>query len=460
MKSMSRVLKEDRRSFGRATTGLLRGLMTSVALLALATGSLEAQTASPDQAAVLGTGVQAPLRFAGESGPENQVTLSFGASAFYDDNVFANNVGRVSDEGVSLSSHFGAARQTEHLRLTFDYMPFFMLYRQSDQYDRLNHTANVNLSYQLSPRFVLGLHDAFSYQNGLFPSLSGQQIMSGPASPTGLDQLIYPYTTRTLSNAAGLDVTFEKSRRTSVTLSGGFGQRKFGSQTTTQPLYNDVELSGGLQYQYRLTPHTSFGILLLHQDTTYQGGQVFGNRLRSQVENVFLSLGSRVSPSVTITVYGGTEYFRTIGESAVLVRTSGRFQGAGGASITKQVGKTAVDLSGQRLVSDGGGLYTSVIKTSASVGLRRRLVGRWEGSWYGGAIRADSSLFQLASGKTDGVMSGVSLSRPVARGSVFRVSYDTVHQLSKGTLPISATFDRNQVSVGFDYRLKAIDLGR
>jgi hypothetical protein len=40
------------------------------------------------------------------------------------------------------------------------------------------------------------------------------------------------------------------------------------------------------------------------------------------------------------------------------------------------------------------------------------------------------------------------------------MSYATLHQLSKGTLPIFAAFDRNQVTIGIDYKIKAIPLGR
>jgi hypothetical protein len=58
-------------------------------------------------------------------------------------------------------------------------------------------------------------------------------------------------------------------------------------------------------------------------------------------------------------------------------------------------------------------------------------------------------------------LSGIfGLDRPLSRGSVFRIAYGTTHQLSKGTLPISANFDRNQVTIGIDYQLKAIPLGR
>jgi hypothetical protein len=443
----------------------LRSLISSLTFVALFPIGLAAQAASPTalvpaQAAVYGAGFQTPLRFEGEPVPANQVSLSTGVSTLYDDNVFATNSPRLGDEALSINSRLGITTQTQRLTASFSYMPFFLLYRQFDQYDRLNHAANLSLVYRLTSRVMLALYDTSSYQNGVYPSLAGQQIMSGPASPTALNQMIIPYTTRVLSNTAGLDLTFVKSRRTSLTLSGSYNQLKYGSQTAGQPLYNGNGASAGLTFQYRVTEHTSFGILLLHQDTTYRGGEVFGYRLRSQVESAFLSVGSRLSPTVTVTVFGGPQYVRTIDQASAAAGVAEHFHGSGGGSITKEVRKTALNLSFQRSVSNSGGLYTSVINTNATFGLRRRLVGQWEADLRGGAARADASLFQLANGRTDGLMGGINISRPFSHGSVFHISYDTWHQLSKGSLPISATFDRNQVSAGIDYQFKAFRLGR
>jgi hypothetical protein len=437
--------------------------LTFIALFPIgAAGQAAAPGATaPAQAGVLGTGAQTPLRFAGESVPENQASLSFGTSAFYDDNVLSTGTQRLGDEAVSFNSRLGISRRTEHVTINFDYMPFFMLYRQIDQFDRLNHTANLGLTFQLTSRFSLGLHDTFSYQNGVYPALTGQQILSGPVSPTALNQMIFSPTTRTLSNMSGLDLMFIKSRRTSLTLSGGYDQRKFGNQGAAgQPLYNDTGVSGSLQYQYRVTENTSFGFLVVHQDSTYQGGQAFGYRQRSQIESASFSVGSRLSPTVTVTVFGGPQYIRTIGQSSVGISIPGAFQGSGGGSITKEVGKTALNLSLQRSVSDGGGLYTSAINTNATFGIRRRLVGRWETDLHGGAARSDASLFQNVNGKTDTLMGGIDFSRPLGGGAVFHVSYDTTHQLSKGSLPVSASLDRNQVTIGFDYQFKPLPLGR
>jgi len=457
---------EDRKHTGRSWSESLWAFTFSVILVALFPVGLAAQTASsgalaPVQAGVLGTGLQTPLRFAGESAPANQFSLSMGASTLYDDNIWANNADRLGDEALSFTSDLDVSRQTEHLTINFDYVPFFMLYRQYDQFDRLNQSASLGLTYRLTSRFNLGLHDTFSYQNGAYPSLAGQQILSGPASPTALNQMIFAPTTRTLSNMAGLDLTFVKSPRTSFTFSGGYNLLKFGSQTgANQPLYNDNGMSGGLGFQYRVTAHTSLGFLLLYQDTTYQGGQAFGNRQRSQIESAFLSVGFRLSPTITATIYGGPQYVRLIGGAEASAGTSGQFHGAGGGSITKEVKGTALDLSLQRSISDSAGLYTAAINTNASFGVRRRLVGRWEANLYGGAARADTSLIQFADARTDALSGGIDFSRPIRGGSVIRVSYYTTHQVSKGNPPILAAFDRNQVTIGFSYRLKTISLGR
>jgi hypothetical protein len=442
----------------------LRASISLVVFVVLLPVGLEAQTASsaappPAQPSVYGSGVQTPLRYAGEAGPANQLSLSMGVSTFYDDNVLQNNSQRLNDEAVSFDSHLTLSRQTENLTISFDYVPYFLLYRQTDQYDRLNHTADLNLTYRLGSHFNVGLHGTFSYQNGVFESLTGQQIMSGLGSPTTLNQTIFPYTVRTLSNSSGLDLTYVKSHRTSLTLTGGYDQQKFGSQVEAgRPLYNSTGLNGGFQYQYLVTEHTSFGLLLLHQDSTFKGGEAFGNNLRFQMESAVVSVGARLAPTVTVTLFGGPDYVRIIGPSAVGV--AGQFQPSGGGSIAKEVRKTALNLTVQRSVSGSGGLYALVKSTTGSFGVRRRLVGRWEANLQGGAARADTSLLQFTSGRTDALTGAFSLDRPLLRGSVFHISYDTTHQLSKGTLPISADFDRNRVTIGVDYRLKAIALGR
>ncbi|MGO8791853.1 MAG: hypothetical protein ACLQVL_31320 [Terriglobia bacterium] len=467
MKNLKSEYKSEiRRHPSRFQRVRLWTLISFLAVVVMFPAGLAGQTAVPAMGvptlgAAYGTGAQTPLQFAGEAAPLNQISLNFGASTFYDDNVLATSSDRRSDEALSFTSQLGVTKSTERLVFNFSYVPAFLLYRQTSQYDRLNHAANLGLSYQMSDRFILGLYDAFSYQNGFLPSFAGQPILAGLTSPTGLNGGIYPYTTRTLSNMAGLDLTFAKSRRTSFTISGSYDQRKFGGQAgATGSLYNDNGASGGLEFKYRITDHTNFGFLLLHQDTTYQGGEVFGNHQRSQVESAYLSVGSRLSPTVSVTVFGGPQHVRNLGQSSGRPGVADGFQGSGGGSITKEVGRTALNLSLQRSVSDGGGVYTSIVDTHADFGVRRQLVGRWEADLSGGATQGEVSLLPSSYGKLDAVTGGIQFIRPLRGNSRLYISYDTIHQLSKGTLPILADFDRNQVTIGIDYQLKAIPLGR
>jgi hypothetical protein len=413
--------------------------------------------------AAYGSSVQTPLEFAGESRPTNQITLSTGISTLYDDNVLSRNNERVSDEALSFNSQLGISRRTENVTIDFNYLPFFMLYRQLDQFDRLNHAATLNMSFRMGAHFMLGLHDSFSYQNGVYPTLTGQQALAGSPSPVALNPFIYSPTLRTLSNTPGLDLTFMKSSQTSLTFSGNYNQRKFASQAGTgQPLYNDTSLSGSIQYQYRMTIHTTFGLRLIYQNSEYQGGgQILGSRQRSQVASTVVSVSSRLSPSVTVSFFGGPQYIRTLGQVLSGTNPPGQVEASGGGSVTKEVRKTALNLSAQRSVSDGGGIYTSVVSTSVAFGVRRRLVGRWESNWSGALADADTSLLQLGNGKTETLTGGVDFTRPFGSGgSNFRISYTTTHQLTKGTLPGLADFDRNQVTIAIDFQLKAIPVGR
>src|SRR5208337_4947888 len=126
----SELVSEDSKRSGRFWTEPLRTLISSLTFVILLPIGLAAQ-ASP-QAAVYGSGIQAPLQFAGESAPVNQVSLSMGTSVLYDGDVFATSSHGFGDEAFSVNSHRSFTRQSEHLTASLDYMPFFLFYRTFD----------------------------------------------------------------------------------------------------------------------------------------------------------------------------------------------------------------------------------------------------------------------------------------------------------------------------------------
>ncbi len=426
--------------------------------------ALRAQTSASTMTAgaqpvAIGNGLQAPLRFAGEGVPTNQVNISMGTSTFYNDNVLLNNAERVADEGVAFNSNLSFMRQTQNVTFKFNYLPSFFLYKNTTSYDRLNHSGSLTLNGRLSPRWALGIFDTASYQNGIFQPLEGQQISSGLSSPTAPNQTIYAYSARTLTNLSGLDLTFQKSHRTSISFTGSYSLQQYGSQQIAgETLYNGRSATGGFAYQYRVTEHTAFGVDLLHEDATYRGGASLGGLQRFQTESALVAFESHFAQSITVSFFGGPQYVTTFGE-ATGVSTTRSLQGAGGASVTKEVRRTALDLSVQRRITDSGGLFGQVEYTSASFGVRRRLAGHWEADLLGSATRIDTEEAQLGTGRAQGLQGEFTLSRAIGRDSTLRISYQNGHQVASGTLPITERYDLDLVTVEIDFKLKSIPIG-
>ena len=333
-----------------------------------------AQTASsPSAVGGLATGVQTPLKFGGASAPSSLASFNLGVSTLYDDNIYQNNLERVGDEELSINSQARIVRQTAGTNLDFDYAPFFNLYRQHSEFNQVNQAASLSFTSALSSRWTLGLHDRFSYINGAYPTLGNQQIPAGPPSPTALNEAVLTPTVRTLSDAGGADLTFSESNRTSLTLSGTYNQQKFSGQTAAnQQLYSSRAFSGGVQYQYRVTERTNLGVTVLHQDSTFSGGEIFGSNLRTQTERCFLRWGQRSPPAFRLRFLADRITFTRLAVSCPGRRSQANFacrrwqhhQGSSPDRLQSCRGEIA---------SSGGGLYPETVQTTASLGVRRRL---------------------------------------------------------------------------------------
>lgn len=416
-----------------------------------------------NQAGLYGNGEQLPLLYGGEITPVNLFSLSMGASAFYDDNVLGTNNPRLDDEALSFDSRLSLSRKTERLIFNIDYLPFFLLYRQINQYDRLNHAGNSNLAFRLGSHFTLGLHDSAAYQNGVFQTLSGEGISSGSGTSAGLNQTVLQPAARELTNASSLDLTYLRSARTTLTLFGAFDRRAFGSQVASgQGFYNSKIASGGVQYQYRITEHVNIGLLYSYQDSRFLGYTVsLGGDSRYVDNNAVVSLAWHVTPTVTLSAFGNPHYVQAYFYSPGTTNNGqGHVYGGGGGVLTKQVKKTALDLSGERILTDGGGLLTYTTSTNANIGVRQQVVGRWEALVQVGAARTDALLGQYSGARLDSLRGSLIVQRPLFQGLTMRLGYEAEHQVSKGSLPLGAAFDRNRVTCSIDYQLKAIQLGR
>jgi hypothetical protein len=226
-------------------------------------------------------------------------------------------------------------------------------------------------------------------------------------------------------------------------------------------LGNTEERQAGLLYQHRISPHTSLGSNYLFEDIR------FGSDSRTLVHSAFLSYAQQVSPSLTVSVFGGPQYSR-LHEVVILPVGPFRFQipvfqagwnWAIGGTLTKRLDKTAFELSVQRQVSSGGGLLGAVVGSSVGASVRRRLPGRWDAGWSAG-YAINRSLGTFFQGRYQSLTAGTGFEHSLTEKLSVRVGYDFLYQRGSGQSSLFGNLDRDLLSVQLSYQFRQIALGR
>jgi hypothetical protein len=169
-----------------------------------------------------------------------------------------------------------------------------------------------------------------------------------------------------------------------------------------------------------------------------------------------------------LSVFGGPQYSRLhevltlpLGPFTLRIPVSlGTSNWALGGTVTKQLDKTAFQLTAQHQVSDGGGLLGAVVSSSVGTSVKRRLPGHWDATWSAGYANNNSLDTTHSHGAYQSLTSGVGLARSMTEKLTVRVGYDFLHQRGTGQSQSFGDFDRDLWSVQFSYRFHEIALGR
>jgi hypothetical protein len=424
-----------------------------------------------------GNGVQPQLNYAGAAAPCNLLSFSLSSEMGYNDNITNVSEPRVGSTFFALGPRIDVVRRGAHFGVDLDYYPYFVLYPGQQQYDTFNQALSVSVRYRVGPRLTLQARDSFSRQSGNFqPGLnnsSGSAPGLGP--PTTLNQTVYTAFATQQDNAVRVDAIYQKSTRTSFTLFGGFDQLHFlGQPANGQRLYNSQGTSAGVQYAYRTSERTTLGVLYLYQSLNSGNSQsLIGARSHILTHSVLASFAWQLAPSVALTVFGGPQYIPSevySVQSPILPGGSGaivnpffpaQWNWSAGGTLTKRVEKTALSFSAQRMVTNGGGLFTSATSSTLQFQVRRKLKSRWDASFnLTSAFNDNLNLPSLPRNQIRSQTATFALDHPLGESLSTRLAYTYIHQSGGGLVPVMGTFEGNRVSVGFFYRAKSVPLGR
>jgi hypothetical protein len=381
----------------------------------------------------------------------------------YDDNVFGNNQQRVGDVALQFGPTLNLRREGQRLNFALSYQPHFQIYRRASELNVADQTLGFDAAYRASSRLSFRGRTSAFYTTGIFQPNRDEEFLPGLGSPSSLNDTVFTPTARQLTWSSRLDASYQASKHDSVDLFVGQSKLDFRKQfSNAGGLQNTEQKNAGLVYQHRLSPHTTLGINYQYADIS------FGPDSQTLVHSPFFSYAQQVSPSIMLSVFGGPQYSRLhevltlpLGPFTLRIPVSlGTSNWALGGTVTKQLDKTAFQLTAQHQVSDGGGLLGAVVSSSVGTSVRRRLAGRWDATWSAGYANNNNLDTTHSGGAYQSMTVGVGLARSLTEKLSVRMGYDFLHQRGTGQSQLFGEFDRDLLSVQFSYKFHEIALGR
>ncbi len=424
--------------------------------------------ANSGQASVpFGFGEQSLVRYSGQTLPKNFVSIDMDTEASYDDNVRGNNARRQGDFVYGFGPRLTFGEERKALSFVVDYRPDFLLHQRIGGFNQVNQALELEVTYHVSPHLGVRILDSSYYRNGIFQPHSSEAFVSGQGSPISLNKNVFVPLTREFNINSRLDVSYQKSARTTMTVFGDFLKRDFKQVSARYPsLLNTRGWDSGMQYSYLVNAHTNFGVVYLLQNLN------FGNYSRFIIQSGFLSLTRQMSTGVALQVFAGPQYTRLHDRFTGVFPTSrgqlpnvtpiflARWHPAVGGTLTRQSDKTVLQMGVQRLATDGGGLLTAVTTTLAELELRRRLTRRWDTIWNLNGEYASSLSSRLLNARINGQSAGFAIERSMTEALTAHIGYSYMRQRRGSHISVLPDIDRNRISIGLYYHLGKFDLGR
>jgi len=254
------------------------------------------------------------------------------------------------------------------------------------------------------------------------------------------------------SNASAAQLTYEVSRRGSITVAGVLGLLRF---TNSGNVSSDTYILN-VGYNYAVTRKNSVGLSYRFGAYHYPGAaQALGDHVAQFV------YGRRITGKLALNLAGGPEV------TMVRVPVNGsteRVSGSGSGTLNYAFRRSSVALSYLHGLSNGSGLFTGARTDLVGATASRRLTRVWNGSLNFGYAKNKQivAIAGLTSPTFDSWVPGAGLSRPLGRAINFSVEYQAQIQVS--ALPLcnspscGTNYTQHQIFLSFEWHARPLVL--
>jgi hypothetical protein len=447
-----------------STTSDMLRCFVAISCAMLCSRYLPAQVASPiavatDTAAVFGNGERPNLEFAGEQHPMNVITGDAAYESAWDDNILGTSGTPVADLEQSVAADLLLQRQGEYLQATLGYAPYYQTFLQHSEYNQFDQAASADIKLIQSEAWSIRLRDSYLRQTGPYLPPNASALPAAPGAPGGLNTTIYAPLSREQANSGRIDITYQRSLRTGFDLFGGYDDRSYSlNYSTATSLYTTRGPNLGAELAWRSSEHSIIGVLGLAQHLEIPDAT--GVRTSIEIATLLPTLGFAPRPGWNVQVYGGPQAWAQPGIANTAIGPSRNWGWAGGGTVARQAATSAIYVTANHLLTDGGGLLDFVESSQVEAGLRRRVSGRWDASLDATFARNSEVGSTAGPGSLTEVTTTASLTHPLPGHMVLHAGYELERQLSAGSAPAGAEFHRNRIACGLIWQFGAVPLGR
>jgi hypothetical protein len=317
---------------------------------------------------------------------------------------------------------------------------------QTFNWARLQLVFMDEFAYLPQSQFGFGAGTGLSIP-GIGGTLGGGLTGIGSGFTPG--QSVFAAVGRRYFNTAGVQATYQLSKRGSVTIGGLYSLLRF---TEAGNIESD-QYVGNLGYNYQITRTNTIGLQYRYSAFHFLNDpQAIGDHMFQVV------FGRKITGRLALTLSAGPEITNYRVPQAPATKTQ-YVAGSGGATLSYLVPKGSLTANYSHGVTSGSGVFFGATTDQVAGSATRKLSRVWSGELHAGYARNRNAETAQGVSSTDydSFFGGVSAVRPLGRNATFSLGYTAYVQrtdLSGCSSNCSSTFTTNQISVGVSWHAR------
>jgi hypothetical protein len=386
----------------------------------------------------------------------NYVRAGLTVNTTYSDNVLANyDTSPVSDTSYSVFPTITIDKVTSRLHWNSNYSPGFIIYQHTSDLDATNQSADLNVSFRVSPHVTASLRESFRKTTDTLnqPDALSSGGVSASGQPTSVP-ILYLIADQ-LTNTANGALTYQFSRDSMIGAGGTFTNLDYPHPTEAAGLYDSSSHFGSTFYTHRFREKQYVGV-------SYEYSEVVSSSTstesQAQTQGFLPFYTVYFKPTLSFSLSGGLQHV-TITQSPLPPYRS--WSPALIVSMGWHTRRLSLAASGSRLITSGSGLIGAYHSETAAASARWQLARAWNvGSTAGYMATNNVAPFARLVSPGGHTLSGsASVQHSISEHFLMELGYTRLRQSYSNIAVIANAPNTNRAFVSVSYQF-ARSLGR